>query len=396
MIHGLSQRRTFVRGGKIRIGDKTTSRNGHSIPRRLDHFRFVPQDSGLTEHWQRLYGQRPTALPIMLPSNDRADIFPHEYRYWKGGRLFCHGDNRQAQRLGDDGTYRQLPCSDQCPFRYDPESGRKDPKRHPCKAEGNLRVLLPELPTVHAFEITARKLSIIRLNTCLDLIEKTCGQIGFIPLTLGLVPTQISIGDAPMTVYLLHLDVRVSLLELAQRPGQSQPFPLLTLPDTQATALPQNTTPGPTPQTQPLSPTPSPASDTKQSVPAPPPIPSSAQTGQTPTDPIITDPIINKNPLPPSSSIIKKQGNKNQMSTKKENPTRPPHPTATTSSPQTPTPKIPSQPEPLRAICRRLIDTLPEPQRQLLYRTLDNMHRPGDLKGFRAYLDGKVAPGRAA
>ena len=124
MIHGLSQRRTFVRGGKIRIGDRTTARNGRTIPRKLDHFRFVPQDPDLQPHWERLYGDKPTSLPIMLPSNERADIFPHEYRYWKGKNLFCRGDNREALRLGADGTRRPLPCTDQCPFRYDPESGQ--------------------------------------------------------------------------------------------------------------------------------------------------------------------------------------------------------------------------------------------------------------------------------
>ena len=66
MIHGLSERRTLVRGGKIRIGDKTLARNGREIPRKLDHFRFVPEDPALLQHWHRLYGERPTALPVLL------------------------------------------------------------------------------------------------------------------------------------------------------------------------------------------------------------------------------------------------------------------------------------------------------------------------------------------
>lgn len=228
-IHGLSEQRQLVRGGKLKIGrKKTILSKGREveIPEKIDHFRFCPNDESLQMDYQNLYGDQPKSLPVVLPSDRREDVFPQALCCWRGGKLWCTGDNRVALRRNfEAGTSQEVACNDQCPYRYlrDLPEGETEEQRkqRTCKPEGLLRVLLPDLPTSHVFELRCGKLSIIKVNTCLDVIEMICGRIGFIPLTLSLVPQQVVVGKSAMTVYLVHLDVRTSLLELAAGRGRS-------------------------------------------------------------------------------------------------------------------------------------------------------------------------------
>lgn len=219
-IHGVSDQRRLVLGGKVKIGErKTITTKGNKeveIPTKLDYFRFVPDNPQLLEDFQAIYGPEPRQLPIMLPSNDRGQAFPQAFCCWKAKKLWCTGDNQTASRATATGGREEVPCNDQCPFRYMPGlPDGEEKKQRTCKPEGLLRFMLPELPTMHVFTFKAAKMSIESINTSLDLVEGMCGRIGFVPMNMSLVPVQVTINNAAMAVYVVRLDVRISMASLA-------------------------------------------------------------------------------------------------------------------------------------------------------------------------------------
>lgn len=219
-IHGISDQRRLVLGGKVKIGERQniTTKAGKQVevPTKLDYFRFVPENPQLLEDFKALYGEQPRKLPIMLPSNDRGQAFPQAFCNWRSKKLWCTGDNRTATRLTAEGGREEVPCSEDCPFRYQPGvTDEAEKKMRTCKPEGLLRFMLPELPTMHVFTFKAAKMSIESINTCLDVVEGMVGRIGFVPLDMSLAPVQVTINNSAMTVYVVKLDVRMSLASLA-------------------------------------------------------------------------------------------------------------------------------------------------------------------------------------
>ena len=226
-IQGLSDERRLTRAGKLRIGRKVTKTRAdgseYEAPEKLDHFAFHPTDPRLLQEFEQLYGAQPKSLPVMLPHPDRAVSFPQSYQRWQGGHLWCEGDNQTAWRVevpGGDG--QEIPCSEECPFRI--RAGiedREERKRRTCRPVGQLRVLLWELPGANYYEIQASQISIVRINSCLDLVKEVHGQIHLVPLVLKVVPAQIRTAGQRQTVYVLELDIAESLAQLAARRNEA-------------------------------------------------------------------------------------------------------------------------------------------------------------------------------
>ena len=215
-IQGLSEKRRPIRGGFLRTGERRVSeRTGKEYPAKLDHFLFDPIDEQLLPLFTQRYGEKPKSLPILLPSNELEDVFPHYYQYWQGGKLLCEGDNITAKRRNlQAGTSEQIPCNEDCPFRQ-----QKD-----CKPTGTLRVLLYQLPTFHLFEVRTSSInSILQINTCLDMIQSTFGRLAGVELVLSLVERSVVVEGKKQTIYTLQLDARTSIHEIMQ--AQAAPAP---------------------------------------------------------------------------------------------------------------------------------------------------------------------------
>ena len=226
MIKGLSQERRPIRGGYLRTGEKRISeRTGKEYPAKLDYFKFDPVDESLGPLFEARYGAEPKSLPVMLPTHDPQEIFPHFYQYWQGGKLICEGDNETAQRRNlQAGTSEEIPCNDDCPFR----------QKGDCKPTGVLKVLLYELPTFHVFEVRTSGInSIINLNTGLEMILGAFGKLAGVPLVLSLVERTATVEGKAQTIYTLQLDVRKSILEMLEESGA----PMLEAGDETAPAL---------------------------------------------------------------------------------------------------------------------------------------------------------------
>jgi|GEM_PF-3122379 hypothetical protein len=220
MIKGLSEERRPIRGGYLRTGEKRTSeRTGKEYPAKLEYFKFDPVDESLRPLFEARYGAQPKSIPVMLPSHEPEEVFPHFYQYWQGSKLLCEGNNETAQRRNlQAGTSEEIPCDENCPFR----------QKGDCKPTGLLKVLLYELPTFHVFEVRTSGInSIINLNTGLEMIQGAFGKLAGVPLVLSLVERTATVEGKAQTIYTLQLDVRKSILEMLEE----QAAPILSATD---------------------------------------------------------------------------------------------------------------------------------------------------------------------
>lgn len=104
-IKGLSDRpRRLPRIGKIRLGVKKKSlKSGKEYPAEVDYF-VAPEDV------QKVFGEQPKELDIMLPVNSIDILFPQAYKaYGSDERLKCKGDGETALRWTEKGQ-EEITC----------------------------------------------------------------------------------------------------------------------------------------------------------------------------------------------------------------------------------------------------------------------------------------------
>ena len=203
-IRGLSDRRRLPRLGKIRLGIMVQEPGKKAYPRSTEYL-VVPEEV------EAIVGQKPKALPIMLPSDDPAFIFPQTYKMYKSAGLWCAGDGSQARRWDEQGNLKEIACP--CPFL---ESGE-------CGPVATLNFLLPDVPGVGIWQITTGNTrSIISLNTSLEMFGRMFGGLTGIPFTLRLDPEPLQRFDerqhkmVKQTLYVLRLDSPRTLREIME------------------------------------------------------------------------------------------------------------------------------------------------------------------------------------
>lgn len=199
-IKGISDKKRMPRIGKIRLGVKeTNSRSGNPYPKAVDYFVCKPDES--TPEWaarafHQVYGEKPRAIDIIIPIEDRDKFFPQFYRrYGSGTGLMCRGDGEQAEAVdqANPGQYMKIDCI--------PELCEWAAKKH-CRPVGSLQFLLPKVPGLGVWQIdTSSYHSIVNLNGAIDFIRGITGnRIAWIPLKLVIKPKQVQVTDKGKTM----------------------------------------------------------------------------------------------------------------------------------------------------------------------------------------------------
>ncbi len=168
-IIGLSEKLRLPRRGKIRLGEKKLSKSGKEYPSALDYF-AVPEEV------QKIYGDKPRKLDIMIPMEEREQFFPQAYkRYGSSTGLICRGDGEVATEITEDGM-KEIECQGKdCPHY----------QKGDCKQIGNLQVILPKVKGLGVYQIdTSSYNSIINLNSGVEMIRGMLGKVSWIPLIL--------------------------------------------------------------------------------------------------------------------------------------------------------------------------------------------------------------------
>lgn len=227
MIKGISDNTYLPRLGCIRLGVKVKGKTGKTYPREVDYFILDPatpdeeERKMLISKFHELYGDKPKSLPIMLPSKNMETTFPQNYkRYGTSTTPKCVGDGEVAECLHDDFAKGLKPIG-----------GRSNKghllvgcagrdciyvKKRECGIVGVLKVLLPDLPGIGAWQIaTGSYHSIVSVNGGIRQLIHACGSAHMIPLTLRRVPKETNHDHkTKVTHYILDLNSTLTMSAL--------------------------------------------------------------------------------------------------------------------------------------------------------------------------------------
>lgn len=232
-IKGLSERRRFSRGGKIRLGEKKVSAKGAEYPSKLDHFLADFDDPEVEKEFYTRFGPEPKRIQIAFPSEDPEQVFPQYYKCYGASGLLCKGDGDKALQRSSDEHQAELleidcPGPDECAFAM----ARKDKGGRPgCNKVASLVFFIPALPVMQVFQIDTKSYnSIVNINSQLEVLRTCCGRIGFIPVDLVLKPQQATNPETgkKVNIFVLDLVVGVGLAQIGKL------RPLIAGPPTEA------------------------------------------------------------------------------------------------------------------------------------------------------------------
>lgn len=206
-IPGLSDQPGLPRLGKFRLGIRETSGSGYPIE--VKHFIFDPEDSigdearaDLCERFVERYGDQPQAVDnVVFVAANRFDAFSSSLEWWGAGKLLCHGDGQEAERLvKETGEWRPMDFCAQTGRCPEWASGKQ------CKMTARLRFMLPDITLAGYFQLdTSSKYSAANIRDGLNLLESLWGHIHGIPVTLTRAPRTIEYAGRTATHYIVHL-----------------------------------------------------------------------------------------------------------------------------------------------------------------------------------------------
>ena len=228
-IRGLTPR--LAECGKIKIGRKgevKTSSRGNQFrpPEKIDHFIVTTMEKTGNDDFapdteiMRKLGGNCKEIPVRLPYDDPSLNFPTSYAYYDSAACQCRGDGVTAITSAGE----CIDCNpDTCP-------NVKDKK---CKPNGVLSVILDDAPRVggvYKFRTTGWN-SINNIFSSMEFIRGlTNGLLAFLPLSLTLTPknTVVPGTKTPTTIYMVNLEYRGSLKEMATAIQQTMSTRALT------------------------------------------------------------------------------------------------------------------------------------------------------------------------
>ena len=186
-----------TRVGKLKIGEKTLSRNGKEVPSKLDYIKAIDGAGNRIEAFHACYGEKPTEFRAVFPSEDTNDFWWEAYRrYGSGTGLACHGDGRNAI-VEETGETIECPC-------HHAEGDRPN-----CKPVVSLSLFLYEVPALGVFQIDSGGINSIRnVRWFLHALPGlTGGLYQGIPFRVYVEPFQALHDGKASTAYAWKLDL---------------------------------------------------------------------------------------------------------------------------------------------------------------------------------------------
>lgn len=236
-IEGLSEVERPQISGKIRLGRKVPNKSGNGEhPEELKYFRIDPthiQDENLKDsiirEFHDLYGEEPTMINVIFPSDDLEVIFPQYYTaYGSTAGMKCKGDGKTADCFSDEMLKVLTPTGTkgatgrpQVYCKGAGEIGKEETtacpyfKANKCNRVARLRFLIPDMKGTTLWEcVTGSINSIINVNSALKHFKRMVGRFDWIPLQLMRIPLHITKDGNQRTHYPLAIDMNISILEI--------------------------------------------------------------------------------------------------------------------------------------------------------------------------------------
>jgi len=219
-IKGLSDKRRLPRLGKIRLGiKKKSSKTGAEYPAETPYFVVPPEV-------QKVYGDKPTEIDVMLPLDDLDSVFPVSYKFYGSGKgLKCNGDGEIAYCVDEktkEMAERKCPCENL-------DNGK-------CKQSGSLSVMLQKINVGGVYQINTSSFnSIVDLASGIDYVKALIGRVAMVPLKLRRVATETHHDEKKQTHYTLQLILDANIDAINQLRGDT----MRVLEHTSRIALPE-------------------------------------------------------------------------------------------------------------------------------------------------------------
>lgn len=198
-VKGLSDRRRLPRLGIIRLGiKKKSAKTGKEYPTETDFF-VCPEEV------QKVYGDQPKELEVMIPINDLESVFPTAYKYYGSSRgLKCQGNGEIAYRVNEQ-TKEMEDVLCPCDLL---ESGK-------CKQSANLMVIIPKVSVGGVYQVrTSSFNSIVDIQSGLDYVSALLGRFAMVPLKLRRVKTETHHDGQKQSHYTMQiiLDANIDMI----------------------------------------------------------------------------------------------------------------------------------------------------------------------------------------
>lgn len=205
-IKGLSDRdERFPEIGQIRKGSKKDANTG-AMGRDLTYFRveFDERETEAIATFNKLYGDKPTQLPVMLAFNEVDKVWDAWLEAYTAGRLVARSDGEKYLYRVDTKTGEVLTGKDKViPYvegeiigTWTTNSGKNAGKVNEikCKPVGRLRVVLPDLGRLAYLTVMTTSIhDIMNLSSQIQALAMfNNGTIAGIPLILKRSPKEIS------------------------------------------------------------------------------------------------------------------------------------------------------------------------------------------------------------
>lgn len=181
--------------GKIRLGEKKTLSSGMEVPTTSQYFVLRSLKPEYRKAIEERYGQEPSELEIMFPSDNLDQIIPTWYKWFSGavkndkgavigGRLKCYGDGPEV--TGEPGIATHIdkmdpvtrrvptrPChGEACPDYFD-HKGRQQ-----CAKTMQVFCMLPLISMYGVFEIDTKSIhSILSFHRQLRFVKGMNGGV---------------------------------------------------------------------------------------------------------------------------------------------------------------------------------------------------------------------------
>ncbi|MDP2661811.1 MAG: hypothetical protein Q8R28_13870, partial [Dehalococcoidia bacterium] len=218
-IKNLSDRLRIPRLGKIHLGIKAVNAAGKEYPKAVDY--FVCADP----RFQAVYPGEPRELAVLFPTDKPEEFASQYYRSYSRSRgLVCKGDGVKANRMIDadtglldtpDPSAKNIAWVDlQCPGR---ECAYY--QDYACREVMNLQFLLPDVVGLGVWQLDTSSInSIINVNSALALLRSVVGHVNMVPLSLAVIPLEVTADGRKKKVWVLDLKIDMKLGSLR---GQS-------------------------------------------------------------------------------------------------------------------------------------------------------------------------------
>ena len=233
-IVGLTDRNRLDRLGKIRLGIKVTNAAGVEYPKAVDYFVVPPEV-------QAVYGEKPTALDVLMPGNDIDKVTSVFYRAYSQTRgNVCKGDGEWASRTIDSSSKTTL--EDGTEFgtiaRRDAKTVERIKMRCPgkecadyqagdCREMMSFQFIIPTVQGLGVYQLDSNSInSILNVTGTLSMLETGLGHVAMVPLMLELKPQEITSPEdgRRKTIHTIHLTTKGSFAQL-QAAGLQQVGP---------------------------------------------------------------------------------------------------------------------------------------------------------------------------